>query len=682
MAPARNTILLMVISLILILGATGLAGCIAKQPVPGGPQVTATTSGAGPGRLPAVGPVTYTTQDNVTLTLPYAYPGLVTLLVKQSTSRATIETAAATLGATIEGEVPESGIYILKVPQGREAEVISALFRQEFTVDAAPATPFTTGAEAAQVVVVDTFEVFSDSECEPHGDHTAWVAGGWSSSAKQVPINTPEFEEAIAPLPGLPKVTGTWYPTLGRTIKNEMKAGTANGTRTTISLSLQSVASYYADDKIPQLCSNPKTAASLDCRVIQQEQLIFLEQIFQTLQYSDKKLRDNTAIAVIAGNAGVDLTEQIKKLQSLYPQAARSIRIVGGTDQDGNIFKGFNYASSGMVYARSIDVPTYPGIRCKGTSFAGPQIANTINEIWQAAPGLTSDQVTSVLDDSLASCSGASSSKNILPHDESGKIPDVFLHCVTEKAKEKGGLLPTTAPTTTAGPDTRLTIVMTGDLSAEDLEGTTIGWSTEPREQSCSPTSGGAQCNLKFPYGTTVEVSVFPSGNVRFIGWFGSCSGTGDCKVSMTKDKTVTAQFSKIAKTTPITNYQDYCTSNYPGSVYDPETVSCVFHRATPTTTTTYAPGSRLTIIPLAGACCPDEPCSTQIAAAAGGTPPYTFSSGSFGAGGAPPMGMLIDVNGYLTGTAPSAVGTFSLSVCVKDLAGQSDCGVSHVVVS
>jgi hypothetical protein len=150
----------------------------------------------------------------------------------------------------------------------------------------------------------------------------------------------------------------------------------------------------------------------------------------------------------------------------------------------------------------------------------------------------------------------------------------------------------------------------------------------------------------------------------------------------MTKDKTVTAQFSKIPTTTVIINYQDYCTSNYPGSVYDRETQSCVFHGVTPTTTTTYASGSRLTLIPLAGGCCPDEPCTTQIASATGGTPPYTFTSSSLAAGSAPPMGMLIDVNGYLTGTAPPRVGTYSLGVCVKDLAGQTDCGVSSIVVS
>lgn len=237
----------------------------------------------------------------------------------------------------------------------------------------------------------------------------------------------------------------------------------------------------------------------------------------------------------------------------------------------------------------------------------------------------------------------------------------------------------TPSPTVTTGEDARLTILMTG-LSAEDLEGTTIGWSPEALSESCSPTAAGASCNLKFRYGIPVELSVYPSSGVRFTGWSGSCSGSGDCTTSMTKDKTVTAQFSKIPATTTITSYQDYCTENYPGSLYDRDTESCVFNRPSPTTTPGYGTGGDLVLIPLAGGCCPNEPCTTQIATATGGTPPYTFTSGSLA--DAPPIGMIIDINGYLTGTAPPEMKTFSFGVCVKDLAGLSKCGTSAMTVS
>lgn len=245
--------------------------------------------------------------------------------------------------------------------------------------------------------------------------------------------------------------------------------------------------------------------------------------------------------------------------------------------------------------------------------------------------------------------------------------------------------IPTTTPTakTTSGPDTQLTVILTGDVSAADMEGTTVGWSPEALEQSCSPTSTGGQCVLKFPYDTPVKLSVFYGGNVRFIGWFGSCSGAGACTVTMTKDKTVTAQFGRVQTMTPSINYYEYCESNYPGSHYNPEEGTCEYRTMTPAMTPPSGTGGAGTpaLIPLTGYCCPGEPCTTQIADATGGAPPYHFSSGTFAGGGAPPMGMIIGLDGFLTGTAP-AVGTYSFSVCVADLAGNTDCGVSSVIVS
>jgi hypothetical protein len=147
----------------------------------------------------------------------------------------------------------------------------------------------------------------------------------------------------------------------------------------------------------------------------------------------------------------------------------------------------------------------------------------------------------------------------------------------------------------------------------------------------------------------------------------------------MNKDKTVTADFELVPVTTAIVNYQAYCSENYPGSTYNAEEGTCEFNRPTPTSGAG-GPG-KPTLIPLAGECCPHESCNTRIADATGGNPPYHFSSGTFAGGGAPPMGMIIGLDGYLTGTAP-AVGTYSFSVCVADLSGNTDCGVSSIIVS
>jgi hypothetical protein len=237
-------------------------------------------------------------------------------------------------------------------------------------------------------------------------------------------------------------------------------------------------------------------------------------------------------------------------------------------------------------------------------------------------------------------------------------------------------IVPTTTPVVTktvSEPDVTLTLIWTGTSEGD-------GVNVEPEASgTCGRSGGQFQCSGKFPYGTKVTLTAIPNEGSRFKGWFVGCSGTGACTVTMDRDKTVEADFELVPVTTAIVNYQEYCNENYPGSIYNREEGTCEYHRPTPTSG---AGGlNKPTLIPVAGGCCPKESCRTQIADATGGTPPYHFSSGTFAGGGAPPMGMIIGLDGYLTGTAP-AVGTYSFSVCVTDIAGQENCGQSRVIVS
>lgn len=61
------------------------------------------------------------------------------------------------------------------------------------------------------------------------------------------------------------------------------------------------------------------------------------------------------------------------------------------------------------------------------------------------------------------------------------------------------------------------------------------------------------------------------------------------------------------------------------------------------------------------------------------GTGPCHFAIDSL-AYGSPPMGTGVDLNGFLTGT-PSQAGTYSFRVCIIDLVGAEDCGLSSVIV-
>lgn len=62
-----------------------------------------------------------------------------------------------------------------------------------------------------------------------------------------------------------------------------------------------------------------------------------------------------------------------------------------------------------------------------------------------------------------------------------------------------------------------------------------------------------------------------------------------------------------------------------------------------------------------------------------GGNPPYTFVLGS--GVGFPPFGLILDLNGLLSGT-PTAAGTRTFEVCVKDLGGNQACGNTSLTVN
>jgi hypothetical protein len=53
----------------------------------------------------------------------------------------------------------------------------------------------------------------------------------------------------------------------------------------------------------------------------------------------------------------------------------------------------------------------------------------------------------------------------------------------------------------------------------------------------------GKTCSATYPSGTTVTLTATPGNGFSFVGWGGSCTGTGSCAVSMTNAQNVTATF-------------------------------------------------------------------------------------------------------------------------------------------
>lgn len=104
--------------------------------------------------------------------------------------------------------------------------------------------------------------------------------------------------------------------------------------------------------------------------------------------------------------------------------------------------------------------------------------------------------------------------------------------------------------------------------------------------------------------------------------------------------------------------------------------MGCV--RSTPASTTTTITFTVPEEIPTATVGEPYSYSFTQETNPTGGNPPYSFMLGS--GVGFPPLGLTLDVNGELSGT-PTAAGTRTFEVCVKDLGGNQSCRKTSLTV-
>ena len=79
----------------------------------------------------------------------------------------------------------------------------------------------------------------------------------------------------------------------------------------------------------------------------------------------------------------------------------------------------------------------------------------------------------------------------------------------------------------------------------------------------------GVDCAEMFDYGTVVTLTANADANHLFTGWSGACTGNGDCVVTMSSAKNVTASFA-------VNEYDLNVTVDGDGTVSsDPSGISC-----------------------------------------------------------------------------------------------------------
>ena len=153
-------------------------------------------------------------------------------------------------------------------------------------------------------------------------------------------------------------------------------------------------------------------------------------------------------------------------------------------------------------------------------------------------------------------------------------------------------------------------------------------------------------CAASFAQGTSVTLTAAPAATSRFTSFTGTCSTPNTtCSLFMSAAASVIATFEllPVASTLAITAVAINVDA-IPGQAYPPQ----------------------------------------RAATATGGQPPYSFLADTF-ANGAPPLGMGIDINGFLTGTPSSTYTTrqtFTFGICVRDQVQTLKCTTNSVVVA
>ena len=148
------------------------------------------------------------------------------------------------------------------------------------------------------------------------------------------------------------------------------------------------------------------------------------------------------------------------------------------------------------------------------------------------------------------------------------------------------------------------TLTMTGDTTVT----ATFALVQHTLTPAVSPSGAGAitpSVPTKYDHNTLVSVTAAANPGYQFTGWSGACTGTGPCNVTMTGDKTVTANFAVVQYTlTPSMN------PSGAGSII-PSAPTKYNYNTTVIVTTTPATGYQFTS--WTGACTGAGPCSVLM---------------------------------------------------------------------
>lgn len=341
--------------------------------------------------------VPYITKEGIELAANFSFPGYLYIYTRD------IDLVAATRTFESYGgkvEYSDAGIYVVKVANGTEKSFLKKAYENSWVDDGIPASPLSAGT----IYIADFFSdqsVFDTKKSwsckDDHGNIVKKITTRYGAND----IVTHELPDDTGTKP-----TGTLM--MFKDIGEKIQDASDNCKNIVFSFSLHSIISAKARSYDRTLCD------SIECNHIRNAQKLYIRLYLQKL----KQLKDineeylgHTIIVIIAGNAGVDLDEELDSLKEDFPEEFSFVVIVGGNDDidTTKIMWRFNHnvintppeegVRPDMVYMVAKNVSAYANdwkkemIKCHGTSFAAPEVAGMLEYVWRKNPDLNSGQI-------------------------------------------------------------------------------------------------------------------------------------------------------------------------------------------------------------------------------------------------------------------------------------------------
>jgi len=369
--------------------------------------------------------ITYTNKSGNVVTVT-AFPGKISIVVSPTTQISVVTNLVKNNGGSIIAQIPLLGLYWVSVTPGNEATFISALRANPLIVKIYPTVPsqLSTSQIIGSVGNLDTAPMNNDpTPLTGQGDVVQFDsfsggAGGTCCQGGSCVVSHGQFVGSILTndLAGGPDISVSQYqattPGLTPIIISpgdlafhlaRVAQGAANDNVVkVVNLSLQGIFHYAANgNALGNDDLDRHNCVTADCNQLLSDEEAFLEQLYVTVENMDSSVRNHLVVIVSAGNSGLDLTGEMNFLNSLTPNAAKHILLVGGTESDGTPDAGLNSAQkpSDMIFAQGKDVTSPLGCKSSGTSFAAPQISRLAAQIAKKHPELTGDQIIQAIKD-------------------------------------------------------------------------------------------------------------------------------------------------------------------------------------------------------------------------------------------------------------------------------------------